>query len=179
MLIELKNLENMSVGSFEEQTMIGKVYEIIVSPEEAKLLGFLVKIGTFIPKFKIASMQDVVDIDQNGITVKSSEALVEKDEIIRISKILKHKFNLIDLPARNQKDQSLGRVSNALVETQSGDVLRLYLTNFLQNRVFERSQIVKMDETKVILKDEPEIKETSKSQIKDSLALNPKTEIAA
>ena len=155
MLIELKNLENMPVGSFAEQTLLGKVDSAIISAEEAKLLGVVVKIGGWFPKYKVVSMQDIVDIDQNGVAVRSEDSLVDEDEIVRIAKIIKQKFNLIGLHAKNQKNQNLGRISNALFEVQSGDIMRIYVNNLFQERIFERSRIVKIEPDKIVIKDNP------------------------
>ena len=171
MLIELKSLENMPVGSFEEQVLLGRVNFSVINPDDMRLLGFVVQIRGLFPKYKIVSMKDVVDIDQNGVTIRSADSLVERGEIVRIGEILQHKFVLIGMTAKNLKDQGLGRVSDALIETQSGDILRVYINSLLNSRIFERSRIVKIDKNVLILKDDPESEEGTKSKIKDVLPL--------
>lgn len=167
MLIELKSLENLPVGSFAEQNLLGKVSTVIVSPEEAKVLGLIVKLPGFLGKLKVVSMQDVVDIDKNGVTVRSLESLVDAEEIVRIDQIIKKNFNIISLKAINQKNQNLGKVSNVLFDTQTGEIVRIYIGGLFQERIFPSSSIVEIKDDQIILKDDPEIKQSISTKIKN------------
>jgi len=110
----------------------------------------------------------VVDIDQGGVVINSRDNLVEKEEIVRVGEILKHKFNLIGLKAVSKDKQNLGRVQDAVVETQSGDILRLYTSRMYQNRVFERSKIDKITWREVVLNCESEEKAKEKATVPEA-----------
>lgn len=157
MLIELSKLEGMSVGALEEGALAGRVWKALVAPDELKVAGLAVQTGRLPvlswlwPKILVAAFVDVVDIDKNGIAVKSRESLSEPGEIVRLKEILKYKFSLLGLPAVSKSGERLGRVTDALIETDSGKIVRIYVRRLLDSRVFERSQIVKMDYRKVVL----------------------------
>lgn len=152
MLVELLSLEKMPVGALEEAEMVGKVHRLVVDPEELKLIGFSLKTGGYFAKIYAVSMADVVDVDKNGIVISSKEALVEKNEIVRIADILGKKFSIIGLPVKTRLGEKIGRVENVVVDTASGDILRVYTASFAQRRVFERSQIEKITFLEVVVK---------------------------
>jgi sporulation protein YlmC with PRC-barrel domain len=159
MLIELSKLQNLPVGALDEGTLIGRVHRVIVNPEDAKIIGYQVWVGKILPKAFVLSQQDVIEIDQSGLVTHTREDLLEKEEVVRINEIIKHKFNLIGLKAVAKNREYLGRITNAVVDTQSGDILRLYVRKIYQELVFERSQIDKITWKEVILKYDPKVKE--------------------
>lgn len=152
MLVELLTLDKMPVGALEEAEMVGKIKRLVVDPEEQKLIGFLVKTGGYFSKSYAVSMADVVDVDKNGLVINSRESLVERNEIVRLADILDKKFSLIGLPVRAKSGEKIGRVENAVVDTQTGDILRVYTSSFAKRRIFERSQIERMTFLEVVVK---------------------------
>jgi sporulation protein YlmC with PRC-barrel domain len=174
MLIELTKLENMPVGAMDEGAAIGKVRRTLVSPEEEKLLGITVKTAGFFGKVLVVSIQDVVDIDRGGVVVRSREALVAPDEIVRIKEIFKKKFSLIGLRVKDNSGKTLGRVSDAVVETTTGAICRLYVKSLLNELVYEHSQIEKITWTEVVVKSERE----ARAKVKEDLSAQKIPEIA-
>jgi len=169
MLIELSKLENMPVGALDEAAYVGRVRRTLVDPSEARLIGLTVWAGTLFPKMFAVSLQDVVDIDRSGVVVNSRESLLGINEVVRIAEIVKHKFNLIGLRAKSKKGRSCGRVQDALVDTTTGDILRIYVKKLLvESRVYEHSQIEKITWREVILKCEPEEKEKKKVPVAEA-----------
>jgi len=154
MLIELTKLEGMDIGALDEGVKVGVVKSAIIDPEEARLIGILVRIGTIIQSFKVASFQDIIDIDKSGVVIGSEVDLLDKDDIVRIKKLLKYKYSLIGSRVRaSGTKKSIGKVSDAVIETTTGDVLRIYVSNYFKRRIFERSQIEKITLAEVIVKD--------------------------
>jgi uncharacterized protein YrrD len=154
MLIELKKLEGMAVGALDEGVKIGAVRRIVVNPESIKLIGFVIKSGTVLAAIKAVSFLDVVDIDRNGIVIRSRDNLVEVGEVVRIGELVKKRFSLIGLPVKTKGGKSFGRVVDAVVETTTGDILRIYTKYLFHDFVFERSQIQKITLGEVVVKDD-------------------------
>lgn len=174
MLIELTKLENMPVGAMDEGAAIGKVKRALVSPEEEKLLGLTLRMNGIFARVCVVSIQDVVDVDREGIVVRSRDSLVDPDEIVRIKEIFKKKFSLIGLRAKDKSGKTLGRVSDAVVETTTGAICRLYVKSFLNELVYEHSQIEKITWTEVVVKTEREVK----SKVKTSVSSQKVPELA-
>jgi uncharacterized protein YrrD len=174
MLIELTKLENVPVGAMDEGAAIGKVRRTLVSPEEEKLIGITVKTAGFFGKVLVVSIQDVVDIDRGGVVVRSRDALVTPDEIVRIKEIFKKKFSLIGLRVKDKSGKTLGRVSDAVVESETGAICRLYVKSLLNELVYEHSQIEKITWTEAVVKSERE----ARAKVKKGLSAQKIPEIA-
>lgn len=173
MLIELKRLEGMAVGALNEGAKIGVVRRIVINPENIKLIGFVVKLGVIIPAIKAVSFLDVVDIDRNGIVIHSRDNLVEVGEVVRIGELVKKKFSLIGLPIRSKAGKNFGRIADAVVESTTGDILRIYAKYLFRDFVFERSQIHKVTLSEIIVKDDP-----GEAKAKRALSSGEATELA-
>lgn len=147
-------MEGMAVGALDEGVKIGAVRRIVVNPESIKLIGFVIKSGTVLAAIKAVSFLDVVDIDRNGIVIRSRDSLVEIGEVVRIGELVKKRFSLIGLPVRTKDKKNFGRVIDAVVETTTGDILRIYTKYLFRDLVFERSQIQKVTLGEVVVKDD-------------------------
>jgi len=165
MLIELSKLENLPVGSFAESMLVGKLASVIVSPQDAKVIALKVYLGKFFAKAKIVSFGDVVDIDINGVTINSSDNLLPVDEIVRVKNIMAKKFNILGLPARTKNKKYLGRVRDAVIETTSGDIIRIYVGNVLSQKIFTRSMIHQIKNNEIILTFDDKAREKSATKV--------------
>jgi len=154
MLIDLSKLNNLPVGSFEAEEKVGKVLRPLLNPDEGRVIGFAVLTRELLPKLKVLSIQDVVDIDRNGLVIRSADSLVDSKEIVRIAEILKKKFDLIGLKTYFKSGEKLGKVSDAVIESQTGDVTRIYVGSLFKSFAFEKSKIFEITWTKVLIKDE-------------------------
>lgn len=158
MLIELSRLKGMQVGAMEQGASVGRVEKMIVNPEEVRIIGLLIKPPGFWTGFKAVSFLDVVDVDASAVVIRSSEGLVDPKEIVRLEKLIKYKFEFIGLTVKNKQGKVIGRVSDAVVETSGGDILRIYVKSMFSDRVFERSLIEKVTLREVIVRDTAEAK---------------------
>lgn len=151
MLLELSKIKNVPVGVMDEQKAVGSVETPVIFADDAKVIGFEVKLRGLLSQKRVLSFQDVVDIDAKGLVINSTDSLLPMDEILRIKDILKSGFKLIGLPARTKNKKYLGRITDAVIETTSGDIIRLYVKNLLDERIFERSMIHDIKPKEVIL----------------------------
>jgi len=108
------------------------------------------------------------------VVIRASENLINIKDVVRIAELVEKRFSLIGLPVETKTKKSLGRASDALVESQSGDILRLYVSSMFNRLVFEKSQIEKITLAKVVVKEERE----GKARQKVSLATGKITEPA-
>ncbi len=141
MLLELSKIAGLSVGSFDEGALVGKIVKPVISYKEKKVLGFVVKPSGFLAQNKVISIEDVIDIDQSGLVVRSAESLIDLGEVVRMSEIIKSKFKLIGLGVESKEGKYLGNVYDALVDSSSGEIIRIYVRQFLSDYVFDHSQI--------------------------------------
>ncbi len=168
MLLELSKVRGIPVGVMDEQRAVGSVEMPVIFADEAKVIGFLVRSRGILPPKKVVSFQDVVGIDTKGLVINSVDNLLPTDEVLRIKEILKSGFKLVGLPAKTKNKKYLGRITDVVIETTSGDVIRLYVRNLLDERIFERSMIHDIKPKEVILTFDNRKKVTKKEAVTDA-----------
>lgn len=151
MLIEISKLKGLPVGVLDEARKGGNVTRVIFDCKQVKVIGFLVKISGFFAGEKVISLVDVVSIDQNGVVVRCADAMLARGEIVRIEEILKKNAKLIGLRVYGKDGKFLGFVSDAVVETQTGDLLRIYVSFLWRRYIFPITKIIKFSEKRVIV----------------------------
>ena len=151
MLIELSKFTGMPVGALDEGTLIGHVRRALVDPDAGKIAGFLVKENGLFGALKVISTIDVVDVERTALVINSRQNLVDRNEIVRIAKILEYKFNFLGLPARTKEGRMLGRVTDAVVDSITGEILRIYTRFLARSYAFERSRIEEITWQEIIL----------------------------
>jgi len=157
MFIEAKKLIGLPVAAMDIQSKIGEIRQILIDPENGRLLGFLVSTGTFLGTKKVLSVIDIKDWDPKAIVVSSIENLIGKSEIVRIKEILNKKIFILGMKAVTESGKNLGEVEDILLDTETECVVKYYLKDLMQSRVFPAEKVVKIDKEIVFSDDTAEI----------------------
>lgn len=165
MLIQASNLLNKAVASLDEKNKIGQVKYIIIDRKALKVLGFLVKDKNLFFKNKFLSDIDILDIDKYAVVTRSYENLIDPQEVVKVKNILKAKFTLFGLKAKNKKNEYLGKVSDFVFDKETLGIIRFYIRGFWQDRIFDISNLIKIKDKEIIFEDDLE-KNISKKTIK-------------
>jgi len=154
MFIEARKLIGLPIAAMDTQAKIGEIREVLVDPENGRLLGFLVGEGGIFSTQKALSIVDVRDFDPNGLVTESSENLVAPAEIVRIKEVLDKKIFLIGKSAKTESGKSLGKIEDLLIDTDTQSVAKYYLKDLLGNsRIFTTDKVIKIDKA-IIFSDE-------------------------
>lgn len=158
MFIEARKLIGLPVAAMDTQSKIGEIREILVDPENGRLLGFLVQTGGLLSAKKALSIVDIKDWDPNGLVTESVENLVEPKEIIRFKEVLDKKIFLLGMKAKLESGKGLGVVEDLLIDTDTECVAKYYLKDLLGNsRVLPSDKVVKIDKVIIFSDDVAEI----------------------
>jgi len=157
MFIEAKKLIGLPVAATDTQSKVGEIRQVLIDPENGRLLGFLVATGELFGPRKVLSVIDIKEWDPNGIVVTSIENLIGKSEIVRIKEILKQKVFILGMKAVTESGKSLGKVEDILLDTDTECVVKYYLKDLMQSRVFPAEKVVKIEKQIVFSDDTAEI----------------------
>jgi len=163
MLIELSKLKGLPVGVLEESRKAGTVSKVIFDHSQAKIIGFLIKTNSFWGLQKVVSLSDVIVIDESGLVINSSEDILEKDEVVRVGALLKKNAKLVGLRVCNKEERFLGFLNDAVIETQTGNLVRIYAGFLWRKFIFSQKQIIKLDEKRIVVDTESKVKDTAKA----------------
>jgi len=146
MFIEAKKLIGLPVAALDTKSKIGEVREILIDPENGRLLGFLVQSGGIFSAKKALSVTDVKDWDPKGLVTESVENLVAPLEIVRIKEVLEKKIILIGMKARTESGKSLGEVEDLLIDSETQSVAKYYLRDLLgKARILTPDKVIKIE----------------------------------
>lgn len=154
MFIEARKLIGLPVAAQDSQSKIGRISQILVDPQNGRLLGFLVQEGGFFSAKKALSIVDVREWDPNGLVTTSVENLVPPAEIIRLREILAKKIFLLGMKAKTEQGKSLGLLEDFLIDTGTESVTKYYLKDLLgKARVLPSDKVVRIDKTIIFADD--------------------------
>lgn len=155
MYITASKIYHLPVASLGSNSKVGEVNLIFFSPDDFTIMALEVTQGNFIFKKKLyLANADIIDLDKNGVVIKGQDSLVEKDEIIRIQKLIKSNTPIYGQKAVTKSNKYLGKITDLLIDSQSLTISRFYISNLLDERILPMSRVEKATSQAVIFSDE-------------------------
>ena len=161
MLIDYTKLLDCPVLSLHVGEMIAKTTALIIDPNNLKIVGFQLVgpevgggNGTFL------QVKDIREFSDVGMIIDSIDEFVSPGDVVRLDEVLELNFELIDKKVESKKGTKIGKVSGFMVNTkdfaiQQFTVQRPLMKSFLDPELLiGRSEIVKVTDEKIIVKDE-------------------------
>ncbi len=164
MLVSANRLIGTPILSMQATAQIATVESAIVDPNSFKIIAF--KLGGGVVAKSNAYILDVKSIreySRYGMVIDSVDELVEPDDIIKISEILKLNFDLIGLKVETKKGSKLGKVSDYTVTNDNFSIQQIIVKRPLIKSFMDpeltipRKEIVEITDYKVIVKDEEKV----------------------
>ncbi|MBO7132074.1 hypothetical protein J6V85_02325 [Candidatus Saccharibacteria bacterium] len=161
MLIYASRLIGAPILSVQAGGKIATISEIIINPDDLKIIAFRLS-SPLIAKNSadILDAKSVREYSNFGLVIDGVDDLIEKDDVIKISKVLDLNFNLKGLKVETKKGSKLGKVEDYTVTTedfltQQLIVKRPVIKGFIDPELtIPRKEIVEITDYKVIIKDE-------------------------
>ncbi len=164
MLINSSRLINRPVLSLQAGGPIGYVSEIIVNPDNLKVIALRLS-GPTIPRgdaniLDVNSVREYADI---GIIIDNADELVYDNDILKISQVIALNFNLIGLKVETKKKSKLGKIIDYTLDPSSFIIQQIIvkrpaIKSFLDPELtIHRNEIIEVNDYKVIVKDEEKV----------------------
>lgn len=150
MLIDLESTNGLPVGSLDESKLVSKVKKTIFDPTERKIIGFVVTKYFFAPP-KAISFKDIVAIDHEAVVIQSEKDIVELDEIVKLAKLNRYKYDLIGSRVYGKDGKKIGKVVGAICDNTTGGLVRIFVQNLLSKMAFNDEDIARITMEKVII----------------------------
>lgn len=161
MLIYASRLIGAPVLSVQAGGKVAIVSELIVNPENLKIIALKLG-GPLIAKSNanILDIKSVREYSNYGIVIDDLDELIEKDDVVKISKVLSLNFDLTNLKVETKKGSKLGKVKDYTLTSDDFIVQQLVvkrptIKSFIDPElIISRKEIVEINDYKVIVKDE-------------------------
>lgn len=159
MLVYASKLLGAPVLSMQSASSIGQISAFVIDPDSLKIIAFFVS-GPLIKNTNILVAKSIREYSKYGCVIDSIDELAEKDDIVKVSKIIDLNFNLNGLRVETKKGTKLGKVIDFTVTSddftvQQIIVKRPLVKSFLDPELtIPRSEIVEVTDYKIIVKNE-------------------------
>ncbi len=162
MLMKDSDLQNYPVLSIHMSGMIAKTTDAIIDPNDLKIVGFFVngpKVGTG-DCGNILQVVDIREFSNLGMVIDSEDELVNSDDVIKLQEIVNINFQLIGKKVETRKKTKLGKVASFTVNPKNFQIQQIIVQRPLMKSFLDpeltigRSEIVNVDDEKIIVKDE-------------------------
>lgn len=171
MLINGSQLINCPILSLHVGGEIARVVETIVDPDNLRVIAFRVEGKMVGDEEDILPIASVREFSRLGMVIDSVDELVGADDIIRIKEILQLNFALPGLKVVTRKNSKLGKVSDYTVEISGWYIQQIIVQRPAMKALFDpelriaRTQVVEVDDYKIIVKDEHEKVKSKVAQV--------------
>lgn len=159
MLVYASKLLGAPVLSMQATSQVATIATPIVDPDSLKIVAFFVS-GPLVKNTNILDAKSIREYSKFGCVIDSIDELAEKDDIVKVSKIIDLNFNLTGLKVETKKGTKLGKVIDFTVTpddftVQQIIVKRPLVKSFLDPELtIPRSEIVEVTDYKIIVKNE-------------------------
>ncbi len=129
---------------------VGDLGEPVINIENGQLLAFHIKTGSFFPEKKLISLVDIIVLDSKIVIIKSPDSLIDPNEVVRVKASLETHFTLMKAKAYTLNGTYLGRIEDAVIDTDQNSITKYYIKNMLQSRIFHADSVVEIKKNKII-----------------------------
>ncbi|TES95063.1 hypothetical protein E3J85_02505 [Patescibacteria group bacterium] len=158
MLINFSSIKGITLVATEDKGKVGDLEEVVIDPDQGKILCFLVKTGFFSP-LKALFPPDILGWYQEFIVIPSKNTFVEPKEIVRAYEVIKQKIKILDQKVVNQKIQTIGKVIDLTLDLETYYLSRISveispLKGFLESeRLIPWNKIIKITKDFVMVEE--------------------------
>lgn len=161
MLLSYTNLMNYPVLSMHVGAEIARMGRPVIDPNDLKVMAYEVygpMVGGEVGN--ILMVRDIRELADMGAIVDSTDVLVNQVDVVRLDKIMRLNFHLIGHRVVTKKGTKLGKVIDFTLNPDTFMIQQLIVKRPLSKSFFDpelligRSEIVEVDDDKVVVKDE-------------------------
>ncbi|MFA7253020.1 MAG: PRC-barrel domain-containing protein [Patescibacteria group bacterium] len=154
MLLTYSKIIGFPIFELSDQSRIGFVEDIIISPDELKIAAIAIKrSGFFSTRYKIIPFVEIVHILKDGVLIKDSRSIEEIDDLPRIKRLIEDKNFGVGQKVITENGNPIGTVSDYLIESQTLAWTKIYVKSLLKERIIPISKIVEINGKKIIVRD--------------------------
>lgn len=108
---------------------------MIFDPENGQVVALFLKPSGWLAREKVIVPGDILDMIHEIIVIRHSDQLVPPAEIIRLAQIEKSNTPILGQRAETESGESLGKVSDLLIDTSSWQISKYYLRKITSERI--------------------------------------------
>ena len=171
MLVIGSNLINFPILSLHVGGEVARTIAPVIDPESLSVIAYETD-GADIDDPEagnILMVNDIREFSDDGFIVDSTDRFVERNDVIKLDKVMDLEFKLIGLKVVTKDGKKLGKVIDYTLDSGSFSIFQLIVQRpFFDSLIdpeltINRSQIVEIDDSKITIRHDREKVKISKS----------------
>ncbi len=158
MLIIGTRLLNTPVMSLQTGGRLGVTQKPIIDPSNLKIVAFEVEGPLLSERPALLRVADIREMGKVGMIINSNDEIIGLNDVIKIEKLYKMDFSLINLPVIDDQRHRLGKVEDYTIDTDSFIIQQLTVKRgFFKGLtdtglLISRSQIIEINDNEIIVR---------------------------
>jgi len=153
MLIEFSKIRGLVIFEVENQSRVAELIDFFIDEDEGTVEAAIARSFGVIRHLKFISGKEIVELSKSALIIQNEESLVPPAEMVRLHKKYRKRAKIIGEKVFTKKGQYLGIVNDYVIESSTLSIVRIYLKKLFDQRIIHSSAIVKIEEKKIIVKD--------------------------
>lgn len=129
-------LPDMQVYSVTEGAAVGRVKEVIIDPEEKRLLALAVDMGGWYHDVRVIPAGKISTVGDDIIMIDEKQAAVPVPNLPKIVEQMKNPCNIIGAKVISEDGRALGKVEGFYLERSGGAISRVELSGGVFGRLW-------------------------------------------
>ena len=175
MLVIGSNLINYPVLSLHLGGLVSHTVEPVIDPESLAVIAYTLNAREIDEPEAgdILMIEDVREFSEDGLIINSTDNLVNREDVIKLDKIMDLGFKLIGLKVVTKDGKKLGKVIDYTLDSGSFSIFQLIEQRPFFDAIVDpeltinRSQIVEIDDDKITIKHDKQKVKLPKAGSKD------------
>jgi uncharacterized protein YrrD len=165
MLVLSKMILQRPVMSLRTNSQVATASQAIINPNNLQIEGFYCVDSLDRKKQLILLPKDIRDVISAGLIINDHGDLAEREDLVRLNKIINLHFDLIGKRIKTQSKKRLGKVVDFAVDPETMKIQKIYASqslvkNFMGGTLsIDRSQIVEITNKDIVVQDAVEREE--------------------
>lgn len=118
---------------------------------EARLYGLQISKGSVLTRFRGLLITDIIAVNQRSIVIDTPEVI--QKQLKELDQIAKETGPVVGVAAATESGKKLGKITDVLLDADSGFIVRFYLRQLLSERIIPRQFLVSITPRQIIFKD--------------------------
>lgn len=150
MVLEVSQLLGASIR-LTNGKKISTVDRVIIDGREVKVAGFQTSQRAVLTKFGSLDFDETLSVERGEVVVDSASS-IQKD--LKPFDQLKKQFGMVlGVTAKTESGRKIGKITDLVIEENTGLIVRFYIGNFLHERIIPRQFLVSITPKQVVFKD--------------------------
>lgn len=150
MVLEVSQLLSAAIRSADGKKL-ASVDRVIYDGRDARIAGFQTSVRTVLTHFGRLDFVETLALERGEIVIDSAK-VIQKD--LKPFDLLRRQYGtVIGVTAKTESGRKIGKITDLLIDADTGLIVRFYLGQFLNERIIPRQFLVSITPKQVVFKD--------------------------